>query len=603
MAEFDVSTGSDTFIQYVNPTVNHALDRFPAVKSGAFELVVFVPLAMSRIGGLTIVSATLSAPAQTAWVSQTLTAQAIAGAWDVATVNKTILDGLGVVGATATVATGVLAAGARWEMDVTALVQAIADGQPNYGWKITTSQSTDKSTLRGFDSGFASWVLHLEVSDIPSAPTQLSPAGVIGTGAWVVTVDETDDMAAINVQVDADATGAPDFDSGWVTTTTPQLDLSATAMTPIANNATTNYRARVKLTDGAISDWSDWVEVTRVDQPAIVIDSYDLAPTPRIQAHLSPAGDADTRWQVIVTDPDDPSDWLYDSGDALLGAALDHTIPLTWNGRTTLPADGDYRIEIRALDRFDRVSSAGVPTTVRDNVTVSLATVGTVAAPATLTATPVVSGYPDVTLVWTRATSAPDEFVILRDGLYIDVIDPDDYLTGTLTWTYVDTTADPSVTHTYAVRAKNDVSGVQKMSADSPTADATPTLEGVWLRSRFGDVMLRSATVDGLKQTDKRQTFVLPYRLENVDIVTAIGGYEGSITGALFSGFDQDVDAARAILEQLRQAPMTEVRLAWGTQNRPVYLRGLSVKPHPQMTDGNRGHVVEFEFFEITPAA
>jgi hypothetical protein len=109
--------------------------------------------------------------------------------------------------------------------------------------------------------------------------------------------------------------------------------------------------------------------------------------------------------------------------------------------------------------------------------------------------------------------------------------------------------------------------------------------------------------VDSLKQTDKRQTFVLPYRLENVDIVTAVGGYEGSITGSLFAGFDQDVDTARGILEQLRQNPMTEVRLAWGTQNRPVYLRGLSVKPHPQMTTGNNGHVVEFEFFEITPAA
>lgn len=602
MAEFDISTGSDTFIQYVNPTVTHAGDRFPAVKSGAFEPVVFMPLAMSRIGGLTIISATLSAPAQSSWVAQTLTAQAIAGAWDVATVNKPILDDLGVVGATATVATGALAAGVRWEMDITALVQAIADGQANYGWKITTDQSTDKSTLRGFDSGFASWVLHLEVSDVPAAPTQLSPAGIIATGAPIITVDETDDMAAINVQVDADATGSPDFDSGWVATTTPQLDLSATAMTPIANNATTNYRARTKLTDGAISEWSDWVEITRVDQPAIVVDSYDLTPTPRIQAHLDPAGDADTRWQVIVTDPDDPSVWLYDSGDALTGAALDHTIPLTQNGSATLPADGDYGIKIRALDRYDRVATAGVPTTVRTSVTASLATAGTVTAPTSLTATAASSGYPDVTVTWTSAAS-PDQFVILRDGVYLDVVDPDDYLTGTLTWTYIDTTADPSVSHSYAVRAKGDVSGVQKMSANSPTDDVVPVTEGVWIRSTFGDVQLRSPDYSGLKQADKRQTFVMPYRSDNVDIITAVGGFEGPVTGNLFSGFGQDVDTARAILEQLRQKPATEVRLAWGTQNRPGTLRGLSVKPHPQITTDNNAHVVEFEFLETTRAA
>jgi hypothetical protein len=602
VAEFDITTGLDTFIQYVNPATNHSADRYPAVKSGAFELLVFIPLAMSRIGGKTIVSATLSAPAQTEWVSQTLTAQAVAGSWDVATVNKTILDALGVVGSTATVATGVLAAAARWTMDITALVQAIADGQANYGWKITTSQSTDKSTLRGFDSGFASWVLHLEVSDVPDAPTQLSPAGVIGTGAPVITVDETDDMAAINVQVDADATGAADFDSGWVTTTTPQLDLGATAFTPLANNATTNYRARTKLTDGAISEWSDWVEITRVDQPTIVIDSYDLTPTPRFQAHLSPAGDADTRWQVIVSDPDDPSDWFYDSGDALMGAALDLTIPLTQNGRNVLPADGAYDVQIRALDRFDRVSSAGVPATSRDTVALTLATVGGITAPTALTVTTAGSGYPDPTLVWTAGAS-PTTFVVVRDDLFLATLDPADYLTGTLTWTYVDTTADPNVAHTYAVRATGTSGGVQKMSADSPTDDTTPSVSGVWLRSHFGDVMLRSSDTSGLKQVDKRQTFVLPYRSENVDIITSVGGFEGPVTGSLFTMPGEDVDTARAILEQLRQAPATEVRLVWGTQNRAVYLRGLSVSPHPMMTDGNRGHSVSFEAFEITPAA
>lgn len=602
MAEFDVATGWDTWVRLSRPSDNYAPFRYPAVKSGASQILLFMPLAMSRISGLTIVSATLSAPARASWVSQTLTVQALDASWDVATVNWTTQPG--VTGSTATEATGALADGASFEIDVTALVQAIADGQANYGWRITTSQSTDFSTLYGFDSGQASWNLHVEVSDLPPTPEQLSPAGVIAVAAPVVTVDETDDMAAINVQIDPAAdTVSPDFDSGWVTTTTPQLDLSTTAYAGLADAATTYWRARVKLTDGAISDWSDWVEITRANQPTIVVDSYDLIPTPRIQAHLSPAGDADTRWQVILKDPDDPSNWLYDSGDALTGAALDHTVPLTWNGRNVLPADGDYTLEIRAVDRYDRVSTAGAPAAVRDNsTTVSLASVGGVTAPASLTVTPAGSGYPDPTLVWTAAAS-PTQFVVVRDDLFLTTLDPADVLTGTLTWTYVDDTADPNVEHTYAVRSTGTVSGVEKMSANSPTDAATPLVTGVWIRSSFGDVQLRGRDVGGLRQVDRRQTYVLPYRFDNVDIITSVGGYEGTFTGTLFQDGTQDVDTARAILERLRQAPATQVRLAWGTQTRTGHLRGLSVTPHPDMVEGNRAHSVSFEFYETTPAS
>jgi hypothetical protein len=766
VADYPVTTGSDTWVSEASPASVNPSGRFPALKGGSgdrFYTLLHMPLSMARIGGRTILSATLSVPVQGNWVAQTVTIQALAAKYGVANVNWN--NKPGVLGATAATATGALTAGQRFELDVTALVQAVANGQDNFGWRLTTSQSTDRSTIRGFESGYSPWTLDIEVSDAPPTPDQLSPAGVISIAKPVLQVDDTDDLAQIQVQVDASASSPFDYDSGWVATTEPLLDLAAitanalpasqgnagtfdtdisgwltsncaiarvttptqqgagalrmtastaasmfaassnstSEMVPVvpgqtihvdaysraattgrstrveiqwydsagvalsvtvgtstandstswglremsadapagaaymrprlfvaspasgeihywdtvtvntgtsnyaglADAATTNWRARVKTTDGSTSAWSSWVEITRHVKPSMVMDNpsgTDLwDPTPTIAAHLSPAGNADTRWQVIVTDDADPTAVRYNSGDAVEGATLAHEIPLRWNGRKVFPTEGDYRLVVKAWDRTDRVPSQGDNPFVRTVTIVTLDVDGTQTPVTTLTASQATSGYPDIKLHWTRA-SDPDRFIIVRDGEVLARVDPDDVRVSAGVFEWVDESAAPNVQHTYHVRASTDVGGgVVKQSANGPAAVIFAEVTGVWLRWAAGDVLLYSKTPPDARQVDKRETFDLPYRAEPVDIITAVGGFEGSFAGSIDRRQD-DLDATRALLEGLRQKQATPVRLVWSSRNIWARLRGLSVAPREgTIVRTNQVDAVTFGFYEIDP--
>lgn len=683
MAEFDVKTGYDSWVSQDQPTVPNATGRFLAIRgggSGQFRPVVHMPLAMSRIAGRTILSATLSVPVQGFWVNQTVTLQAFATSWNDAKITWGGANAApAVTGATASSgATGALAAGQRIEFDVTALLQAIADGQPNYGWRLVTSQSTDRSTLRGFDSGLASWTLHVEVSDLLPKPVNLAPTGVIGVAKPTLIVDDLESLSAIQVQIDSAANPlSVDFDSGWRAATTPQLDLSAgmgrtvavsttngsptitfaanlvetvdigatitgtgipggatiiarpTTTTAtlsanatatgsitatvtrnyagLSNGSTTYWRTRLKTVNGSVSAWSDWVDITREDKPAIVMDnpagSTLWDPTPTIAAHLSPAGDDETRWQVIVHAVGDATDVRYNSGDDVDGAALEHTIPLRWKGRKVFPTDGDYRLIVKAWDRTDRVPSPGDTAFVRQSLTVTMDVDGAVTPPAGLTAVQATSGYPNVVLGWTRA-SDPDRFVVRRNGEVIRRLDPNDIRTAPGVFQWTDEHAPPNVTHTYTVRAITDVSGTLKQSVSCAPVDIFAEVAAVWLRWDGWDVELAGPdeTDKGIEaeQVDKRQSFELPYRDEDVDIITALGGLKGAFKGTIDNRNQDDVEATAAALEALRQTPAERVRLVWFTKNIPIDLKSLSVAPDPStLLPRYLCYAVKFGFSEL----
>jgi hypothetical protein len=605
VAEFDVSTGFDTWVTQVTPAQNNSTGRFPAIKGGGsdqFQIFLSMPLAMSSIAGKTILAATLSVPAQGNWVTQTVTAQACAASWNVGTLKWS--NRPAVTGATASSgATGAKSAGQRFTIDVTALVQAIADGQANYGWRLSTSQSTDRSTVRGFDSGLPSWTLHVEVSDLLVKPTHLAPTGVIGTNKPTLLVDDIESLTSIQVQIDADPSPvSPDFDSGWVAVTKPQLALSSTAYGGLSNGATTYWRARLKTVNGSVSAWSDWVDITRQDKPSMVMDNPSGTslwdPTQTISAHLSPAGDSETRWQVLVQAVGDPTDVRYNSGDDLDGAALSHEIPLRWNGRKVFPTDGDYVLVVKAWDRTDRVPSPGDSPFVRTTTTVTLAADGTVTAPGGLSLSQSSSGYPNVIVHWTRA-SDPDRFAVWRDGEIIKRLDPDDVRVSPGVFEWTDTTAAPNVTHTYKVRAITDVGGgLMKQSVFSSAVDIFATVIGHWLRWEDNDVVFDGGTIEAELVT-KRQTFELPYAGRDVDIVTAVGGHAGTFEGAL-DRRQADIEATATALKDLRQHPAEDVRLVWYTQNIPIDLKALSVVPGKDVViPFLPGYDVKFEFSEI----
>lgn len=616
MPELTLRTGQDTFVLEADPTARNAQSRFLKIRSGDELIPLFyMPVNATRIAGKTITSAILSIAVENNWVDQTVTIQALDADWKVARVDYNTKPG--VTGPTAnSVATGALVAGDRFEIDVTDLIQEIADGQANYGWRLTTSQSTTASWIRGFDSGYDSFVMTVEFVDRPDAPTQLAPEGVIGVGNPVVTVDDYDDLAEIQVQIDATPSGTnADYDTGWVATTKPKLDLSATfpdgtaagvadtTYNGLADGSTTYWRARVKLLDGGISEWSSWAEITRDNKPSIVDDTgttiYD--PSPIIEAHLSPAGDADTRWQVIISEVGDPANVRYNSGPDIEGATLAHEVPLkNTKGQKVFPDDGTYRREIRAWDRSDRVPSQGDKAYVSQVDTITLNADGALDAP-TLTVAMVEddNGYPRPRL-HIEALAEPEWFVVRRDGEFLTRFDAPDFEVALLEWEWDDEGAAPNVEHTYRVRSGTTVSGERRDSPGSNEVTITATVESVWLRSDFGNVELFGDGIEA-SQVDKRQTFDRPYHSESMDIVTAIGMIEGTAALTL-DRRATDLDESRSILESLRNAPDAEVQLVWGTHSIWVNLRGLSCTMSPaSIMPSNPIYDVRFGFFEINP--
>lgn len=616
MTELTLRTGQDTYVLEASPSnSSNAQSRFPKIRSGD-ELIplLYMPVNATRLAGKDVLSAILSVPVEANWVTQTVTIQALDADWRVARVNYTNMPG--VTGPTANSgATGALVAGDRFEIDIAALVQNIADGDPNYGWKLTTDQSTDASQIRGFDSGYSSWVLTVEFVDRPDEPNQLSPEGVIGVGNPVLTVPDVDQLSEMQVQIDATPSGTnADYDTGWVATTRPKLDMSDTfplgtaagvgdtTYNGLTDGSTTNWRARIKLLNGGESLWSSWAEITRDNKPTIVDDTgttiYD--PSPIFEAHLSPAGDADTRWQVIISEVGDPSDVRYNSGDDIEGATLAHQIPFTKLGLRVFADDGTYRREIRAWDRTDRAASYGDKPYVSQVDTITLNADGALSTPTLTVAMVEPTGeFPRPRL--SVAGLATSEWVnVRRDGQFLTQFDVAEFSTGVGTAEWDDESASPNVEHTYSVRAGTAASGTRRMSASSSVETITTTTTGVWLRSDFGDLLLYGDGIDA-RQVDKRQTFERPYHTDNVDIVTSRGGFEGTYAGVI-DRRSSDIDADLALIDDLRGAPQTEVQLVWGTHNIWVNLRSLSVAMSPSsMLPSAPIYDVTFGFFEINP--
>lgn len=611
MSTVVIASGTDAFVTSQVPKANFGDWAYPFTQNHPGSIASIL-LHMPGIPvGVVVLSATLSVPTRTINISGASTSvnvSAIATSWSDAQVTyATIPAGVGVTVTTSIPNT--VADGDTISLDVTALVQAIAAGQANYGWFVRNTGITDSLSVYGFDSGHESWTLTIEVSDVPVAPTQMTPEGVVSLNKWVCQLGDADDIAQIRVQVDPAANSAsPAFDSGWVATTTPTLDLATTTYTGLADGASTWWRAAFKTSTGATSDFGDWVQDTRHVKPAIVMDSppaglvYDSTPT--IEAHLSPAGSSTTRWQVRLLSATDASKVLYDSGGDITGATLSHTIPHRYRNKVVVATDGAYRLQVYCWDRSDRVGSYGDPPHLLVDETMTVDVDGTVTAPSGLVVSQPAPGVPDVLLHFTAAAD-PDYFTVeRRDGTAWAKIPfqiaPDDARISPGVFEWVDASASPNMPHSYRVRAH--VGGRQ--SANSVSATLTPYVEGVWIRSNFGTVTFNEDDIDNIKQTDKRISYALPYAFEDVDVIGAVAGY--SVDNAKFSidsrdlgGWTQDVDAACVVLEEIRQHPHQPVQLIWGTRSIPVYLRGLSVAPASSMIpDRDREHSVSFGFFQ-----
>lgn len=605
MSKATVRSGLDAFVRATYPNANYAAMTRLQVKTSEARSFVYFKSPVPVKAGMQVTSAILRLRTATAVAgSVTLTGQRVAASWKVR--RLTWANQPGVAGATAAQTISGPTIDTWWELDVTAIVQAWANGSSNYGIRIISSSST---LMRLFSLNAAQFKpsLVVEWTDKPDTPVVQYPVNgkLIDVAKPIVRTSYSDpggddDLDAIRVQIDAagNFVSGIDFDSGWVTATTPELDLASTAYAGLADGATTTLRAAVRDDAGGESAWSDPVTITRDDKGTLTIDNPAATPNNFVDEFTPPiawtfSGETQKAFRVMIARASNPKTWIYDSG-RITSTTASHTLPFRINGHRVLKDDHDYIVTVRVWDAKDR-SGVGYVQATR---TFTVRYDNTLTPVTGFTATQAGLG-PWVTLEWNRATM-PDQWVIVRDGEVIDKEDTaaDLFVTGT-TYRYVDRTARPGVEHTYKIRAVDIVAGNRKMAATSPTATITPIAEGFWLTNDEGTlkVFIRSKDTEGLVYGEDSTTHVPIGGEAAIKITTGLRGLEGFVPGFIRSTSDgRSWDDHQQDLLDMKASPSTTYRLAFGDRNIPVLLSNVVTVPAAHFRIGSEVIRASFAF-------
>lgn len=602
MVESIVRRGQDTHANSAFPNAENGDQKYPLLATGTSRIFLYMPVAGIR--GRTMLSAVLSGVARGAWPAQTLTVAPITEKWSSGWLNWSNQPAVGTP--TATASLPALADGERFQVDITPLVQAAANGAAHHGWRIVTS-ATGPERVYGFDSGEDSWTLTYEFSDAPRAPTTLSPdGGVIAMPKPTVTCDFTDlggsstEQVSIQVQVDSNGDGTADWDSGEVATAVPELNLAGTSYPGAASGAATKWRVRVKDGAGLWSDYSNWATFTYVAKPAVTVTNpasgLIFDPTPTIFANV-PGGYSLKAWRIRITAGSDKSKVRYDSGkrNATDPTQIQHTLPVkNDNGRRILVDDSTYWLNVRVWDRLDREATPGDPGYTETWVQFTFDDDATASAPTAIWANQI-GDTPRVRLTW-EYPDTPEGWVILRDGNVVARLDTDEVDWSGSAYSWIDSEAAPYTSHEWTVKAMFNA----KQSPPSPVASVRTETMGTWLLTEAGDtVVLDGRELDSWAATDRRATYKPMGRSFDVDIITAFEGVAGQFDGTIQDRGGFDLDAAIATLRAIKDAPGETVRLVSASLNIPVLLRNVSVTPASEFQAHNRRQNVRFGFWQV----
>lgn len=596
MPSVTLRNATDTWVWDNKPSKNYADGGRLHVQSGNRFAYVFFNRAAPI--GATVLSAKLRLYHADSWggASRTITARRISEAWKLS--RTTWNNRPGITGTAVTVTDTGGADGKLIELDVTAQMQTVSDGARWYGFRIETDDATDRKLYSA--QGRSTYRPTLEVSwtEAPDAPSTLNPSGndAVSIAKPTLTFDFTDelgDTALSAVQVQIDPTGnfaAPAFDSGWIDTTEPELDLSTTAYAGLAAAASTFWRVRVRDGAGLDSEWSDDEQFQRVDKslvtitnPAAAPNNFVSEPTPPITWTFSGVQKA---FRVLIVDPLDPSRVIADSGKRT-STETSWTVP-----NKKLIDAGPYRVDVQLWDNVDRTSTPNDPTysvaTREFDVRADLAVVPVEALTATQD-----GPLPRVVLTWTRAT-APDKYVVKRDNRVIeDELLPEDALVSGTSYEFRDDESKPWVEHTWQVQAV-----VNNAASGSSVVTFTPKQRGIWLLDKGRDRAVWLAGQEGGSWAlGEEATVFAPIGAKRVvRRIQGQRGYEGSLSGQLVDQHDRTWQSYEADLLAMRDEPDRAVTLALGDMSLRVILGNIATYPTPHVPPSR---VASFEFWEV----
>lgn len=602
MSSATLRNGIDSWVGSNEPGTNRGGDKRLIVRSdGTITNYSYIYFKNPAPRGATVTSATLRLFSLGTFASKAVRARLIIRSWRESFITWNNAPDVSGVGPTVTQAS--TADGQEWAFDVTALLQALSDGQANYGFRLAATV-VDATIARFYslDSAVNQPVLDVEWSDAPVAPHTLSPSGGRATSlaAPVLRFDYADPagqspLTAVQVQVNnnADQFTTPTFDSGTVATTLPELDLSTTTYVGLTAGDTAWWQVRVQDAAGLWSDWSDAAKFTRTAKGTLAINSPAAGGTvtdvtPPILWTFS--GGTQSQWRVTVALADDPTDLLHDTGWRS-GADASYTLPK----RVLVDQGATYRLTVYSVDSVDRESTPGDPKNVNVTHDFNFAESATVPPVVGLTAQQVQNGRPWVQLDWTRSV-APDSYTVTRDGRTVDSgLDPADLIVSGTSYRYVDRQAAPYVPHTWKVQAV--VGG--KASASNPTATLTYKVGAVWLvdpdTDRTCPIITGSNGNVEATMPEVSATYGPIGSKRSVRIIQTQRGLEGTITGFITEYGGSKASLWESNLLIFKRQPTNVLRMTLGSKNLRVKIGQVSIVPREGADPDDRD--VSFAFW------
>jgi hypothetical protein len=550
--------------------------------------------------GATITSATLTVYARGASTgTRHLIAQRLTQTWKVSTVTYANRPAVFTTAAD-TDLVGTLADASPVTIDITDIVASWASGAANDGIMLSTDTTTTW-TIYGYGSAYPP-VLKVTWDDPPAKPTHLIPSGgIVGLPAWTcqwayADVDG-DALQAVRVQLSATKNWtAPDYDSGTVTTTHPELNLASFGYAGLASNASTYWRCQVQDSGGAWSVWSDPAQVTYIS-PGTVTLTGPTAADPHIH---DPAGEI--TWTFSGTPVTNRIQLLNASNAIIADSGLIVAPSGSSSGGWTIPAGmindtGTYTVKVAIRDGLTRVSMPGSDGYARAQQAFTFAAVPTVAVPAALVASEVVD-IPAVLLTWTD-TGGPDYFTVYRDGSpLIYTLDANSVNTGGTAYAWTDYHAKVGVTHTYALR------GVLAHQASNLSATATILLarSGIYLTDPATGrwFVVNGQDVSNWAMSDNVAVYSPLSSAQRVQVTQGQYGLAGTVSGVLLArpGGTRTATDFEADLYVMKETPEATYRLVLGDINIPVKVSNLSVGPSPDSSAQNIRRIASYSFFQ-----
>ncbi len=590
--------GANPSLLYLQSTIAHAFISFPSL----------IPK------NAVLHSATLEIRNWSKWSgSRTMTVRRVTSNWKAGSITyakRPLNTDSGQVSVTKSNAEG-----EWWSFDVTAHIQSVLNGAKWYGWRVH-SNAINLEKIRG-DKGGNNFEprLTLVFSYPTTMPDNLSPGSssdvvYVSSGKPTLSADYNAGNADKNdfdgMQVQMSTTGVftpPTWDSGMIATVDPELVMTDYTGSPtVVEGGSMWWRTRMRGDSGIITDWSAPVQYFRKAKSVATLISPALAPNDQVRSSTPDISwtfsGIQSQFQITITDPENPATFpLWDSG-IQSGPEQAVEVPELIIKKT----DKLYQVNIKVWDDVARepYTEAGVFIPAYSEVIRNFKYVlsGSVLGVQSLSTT-FLAPLPHMRISWDR-NSAPDNFEIIRNGDVIDVVDPTEVFYSGTSYRYVDKTAAARGTFTWEVRAV--VSN--QASSSNPTKLGKLVSGLAWLSDNKNNIHIAIAgeAPAEVGMFEQGETFSPVNSGVPVRLTSALGGYQGTVTGVLCGDCLEDGTTSEQLQERLlkfRKTPGKKFQFSLDNISVTVVIYNVSTYPM-YGARFSKAYGVEFEWHQVS---